>query len=80
MFVAHSPQVIMQSARWPSTHAELLRNPASRHGVMYWCRVFTVFVVSRSAITHFHSKEIQDQVSQKITLKNDYFSVIQPGC
>jgi len=33
-FVARSPQAIMQTARWHSTHAELLRNPASHHGVM----------------------------------------------
>jgi hypothetical protein len=78
MFVAHSPQIITQTARWHSTHAELLRNPTSHHGVMYWCRACTLLiVVSRLAITHFHSKKIQDQVSQKIPPKNDYFSVIQ---
>jgi len=80
-FVAHCPKVIMQTARWHSIYAELLRNPASHHEVMCWCRACTVlFVVSRIAITHFHSKKIQDQVSQKITPKNDYFSVMQLGC
>jgi len=80
-FVAHSPQAIMQTARLHSTHAELLRNPASPHGVMYWCRACTVlFVVSRIAINHLRSKKIQGQVLQKITPENDYFSVIQSGC
>jgi hypothetical protein len=79
-FVGYSPQVIMQTVRWQSTYAELLRNPASHHGVMYWCRACTMlFVVSRIAITHFRCKKFQDQVSQKITPKNDYFSVIQLG-
>jgi len=34
-----------------------------------------LFVVSPFAITYFRSEKIQDQVSQKITPKNEYCSV-----
>jgi len=64
--VAPSSQVFIQTARWHSTRAELLRNPASHHGVVYRCRARTVlFVVSRTAISRFRSEKIQDQASQK---------------
>jgi len=55
-----------------------VKNPASHHGVVYQCGVCSVlFVVSRIAVAYFRSEKIQDQVSQKITPKNDYFSVVQ---
>jgi len=60
------PQAVIQIARWHFTCAELFRNPASHHVIVYQCGVPTVsFVVSRIAIAYFRSKKIQDQVSQK---------------
>ena len=72
------PQAVIQSTRWHSTCAELLRNPGSLHGVVYRCGVRAVlFVVSRIAIVCFRSEKIQDQVSQEFTPNNDYFNVVQ---
>jgi hypothetical protein len=72
------PQAVIQTARWHSTRAELFRNPTTHQGVVYQCGVRKVlFVVSRIAIASFRSEKIQDQVSQQITPKNDYFSVAQ---
>ena len=65
--VAPIPQVFVQTARWHSTSAELLRNPALHHGVTFRREALTVlFVVSQVAITHFRSVRIQDQVSQNM--------------
>jgi len=36
-----------------------------------------LFVVSSFAITYFRSEKIQDRVSQKITPKNEYCSVVR---
>ena len=72
--VAPSPHVFIQTARWHSTRAEILRNPPSHHGVVCRCGARTVlFVVSRIAIAHFRSEKIQDQVSQKVTPKEWLF-------
>ena len=76
--VVPSPQDFIQTARLHSTRAELFRNPASPHGIVYQCGVRTVlFAVSRIAIAYFRSEKIQDKVSQKHHPKNDYFSVVQ---
>jgi len=57
--------MFIQTARWHSTRAELLRNFASHHGVVYRCEARTVlFAVSGIAILHFRSEKIQDQISQ----------------
>jgi hypothetical protein len=56
----------------------MLRNPATRHGVVYRCAARTVFlVVSRIAIAHFRSEKIQGQISQKTTPNNDYFRAVR---
>ena len=36
-----------------------------------------LFVVSQIAIPHFHSEKIQDQVSQNMTPKNEYFGMVR---
>jgi hypothetical protein len=60
------PQAVIETARWHFTRAEMFRNPASHHGIVYQCGVRTVSsVVLRIAIAYFRSKKIQDQVSQK---------------
>jgi hypothetical protein len=60
------PQDFIQTAGLHFTLAELFRNPASHHEVVYQCVVRTMlFVVSRIAMAYFSSKNIQNQVSQK---------------
>ena len=80
-----SPQDFIQTVRWHSTCAELFRNPASHHGVIYQCAVCTVlFVISRIAIAYFRSEKIQGQVSktspQRMTILAWYNRFVEIGC
>ena len=59
------PRVFIQTPTWHSPRAELLRNPATHHGVAFRRAARALlFVASRIAIDHFRSVRIQDQVSQ----------------